>query len=416
MIVDPVCGKEGIGRLIERGVGLLRKLGYSPSYVSQNRRIWRHFAVYTGNARKAYSDPLCLGFLKSCGITKRNQGRRLEVPERNIRTAMRVLGEIHERGEFSLRMTVGGRPSIPSWFQEACLAHERFCREKKGMLEVSIKQHSNRLRRFFRFMERQGITGWDGLSANLLSRFLHTLTPLRRAGRRGYTDSLRSFFRSLFCLGILPMDWANFVPKTAPVHDVAHSYPWSPEEIGRLLGILDRSTASGKRDYAFLLLVARLGIRSGDACSLRLENFDWTGNAIRFIQEKTGIAHVLPLLPDIGMAVVDYLRHGRPNSPCREVFLRHRGPNNEPLGRTAMNGALRSAKKKAGIKIPKSFRAGLHSLRHSLATRLLEEGAPWPSISAVMGHVCPDTTQVYAKSSMSLLRKVAIDPEEVCYG
>jgi integrase len=402
MSSDPVCGQESVGQLIERGVGWLKESGCPPSLVASSKGIWKLFAARTGNGRQAYSDRLGQTFLKSRGITKDQVDGRLCARKGEVRTAMQMLGEIHRSGGAAFSLHV--------------LAHERFCREKKGMADGSIRRYSERLRHFLRFLGQQGVCGWDDFSAGLLSRFLHTLAPLRRATRRRHMDALRSFFRSLFCLGILQKDWTGYIPKIAPANDATDPYQWPPEETGRLLGAIDRSTASGKRDYAFLLLIARLGIRGGDAGSLRLENFDWAANAIRFVQEKTGIPHVLPLLPDVGMAVVDYLRHGRPASPCREVFLRHRGPGNGSLSCSAMYGALKKAKRKAGLSISKDFRAGLHSFRHSLATRLLEEGVPWPSISGVMGHVDPDTTQIYAKSSTFLLRKVALDPEEVRHG
>jgi len=418
--------EESIGQVVKRGCDWLKEHGHSSESVAQSEGIWMQFAEFAGGADQPYSERLRWTFLESFGITKHH--RRLYGLKCSIRGTMWLLSIIYSKGQ-----ETGGKSGLPGrrglgrkhsgvskerlapWLITAVMAHQNFCREQRGISDVTIYRYSEDVQRFLRFFEQQGGKNWNDLSGKLFSQFLLTLPQIKRKTRLAFMVSLRSFFHSLFCLGMITKDWSDCLPKVAPPWDSAESYRWKDEEIERLLGSIDRSSGIGKRNYAFILIAVRLGVRSGDICSLRLEDIDWVHSAIRFTQRKTGIGIALPLLPDVGLAVIDYLRHGRPKSGRREVFLMHQFRGKKPLKSRHSWRFLDKLKRKAGIQIPSGVHAGFHSFRHTLATRLLEEGSVWPTISSVLGHVNPDSTQIYAKASIPLLRKVAIDPEEVLY-
>jgi len=407
--------RENVGQLIERGVSRLKEIGYSPEFVSQTEGIWAQFMHFAGGAAKNYSDDLRWAFLGSFGITRCHRYYRLDDLKSALRTAMWILFSIWRNKRKGLVFPVKER--MAPWYLHALMEYQRFCREKRGMAESTIYRYSIVIRCFVKYYcARHAGMDWNGLSGNLISQFLLALPHLKRKTRLAYMVSLRSFFRGLFCLGIIADNWSGCLPKIAAPWDSAESHRWKAEEIDRLLGVIDRSTAIGKRDYAFILVAIRLGVRSGDICSLCLEDIDWEHSAIRFMQRKTGIGIALPLLPDVGLAIIDYLRHGRPKSSRREVFLIHQLRGKKPINQKHAFFVLKKARLKAGIQIPPGVHAGFHSFRHTLATRLLEEGSAWPIISGVLGHTNPDTTQIYAKASMPLLRQVALDPEEVRYG
>jgi integrase len=157
-------------------------------------------------------------------------------------------------------------------------------------------------------------------------------------------------------------------------------------------------------------------MRSGDIRDLRLDDLDWERARIRIIQSKTGTPLELPLPSDVGDALIDYLRHGRPVTVRREIFLRNHAPF-EPFGPdNNLYSIITDYRRKAGIKLPRLNSSGLHSLRHTLASRLLEAGTPLDTIAGVMGHLSLDTTRLYTRINVEALRQAALDPEEVLRG
>ncbi len=152
-------------------------------------------------------------------------------------------------------------------------------------------------------------------------------------------------------------------------------------------------------------------MRAGDIRGLQLEHLLWDEAKITYIQEKTRVSLCLPLTEEVGTALIDYLRHGRPETTHRDVFLRLTAPF-DPLASTAALCAIITAyRRQAGIAIPDDRAGGMHALRHSLASRLLERGTPLETISHIMGHVSPASTQIYAKVGIEGLRSVALDWE-----
>jgi integrase len=187
---------------------------------------------------------------------------------------------------------------------------------------------------------------------------------------------------------------------------------WTPQDLQALLTAVDRASPIGKRDYAILLLAARLGLRAGDIRALRIDQLDWEHACIHVVQAKTGTPLDLPLTEEVGLALIDYLRNGRPAATHREVFLRHNAPF-EPFGRdNNLYWIISTYRRKAGIELPRESRRGLHSLRHTLASRLMEAGVPIDSIAGAMGHLSPDTTRLYLQMDVNALRRAALDPEE----
>jgi integrase len=176
------------------------------------------------------------------------------------------------------------------------------------------------------------------------------------------------------------------------------------ETVQDFLNAIDRSTPMGKRDYAIFLLMATYGLRAVEVGHLKLENIDWRRERISLIQTKTGSGLTLPLTDEVGASLVDYLRHGRPPCPFREVFLRVVAPTG-PLGPQGVSYTFRSRVKRCGLPIP--FK-GPHCLRHSLAVHLLRQGGSLKEIGDVLGHKNAESTCVYIRLAVEDLREVAL--------
>jgi integrase/recombinase XerD len=215
--------------------------------------------------------------------------------------------------------------------------------------------------------------------------------------------ALRSFFRYARYRGHINSDLAASVPKVAQWSLVSIPRGLPREHIILVLSKCDRQTAAGRRDYAILLLLARLGIRAGEVKSLKLEDIDWQASRIT-IHGKSRADLQLPLPRDVGEAIADYLCHGRPCTNERYVFLRAYAPVKRLTGQATVSGIVARALIRAGIDSP--WR-GAHQFRHSLATEMLRQGASLSEIGEVLGHRSPDTTAIYAKVDLASLSALA---------
>lgn len=228
-------------------------------------------------------------------------------------------------------------------------------------------------------------------------------------GRSGeYTrllaTALRSFFRFLFFCGDLPTDLSASVPTVRKRRRTAAPTFLSPDEIDRTIAATDRSTLTGRRDHAVLLLLARLGLRAGEIILLELDDIHWrTGEIV--IRGKGRVIEPLPLLADIGEALARYLRDGHRKSESRRVFQRSYPPYVGLTGPAAIGHIVRAALSRAGVR--RSGRGAAHLFRHGLATQMIRSGASLTEIAEVLRHRSLNTTAVYAHVSFEALRMVA---------
>ena len=225
----------------------------------------------------------------------------------------------------------------------------------------------------------------------------------RSHGKRTIT-ALRSFLRFLLQCGAIQTDLARTLPGVASwrLSHLPKSLP--PEQVERLLTCCDRSSPTGKRDYAILLLLARLGLRGGEVVAMTLEDLDWERGEI-VVRGKGQRLERLPLPADVGAALACYLCDVRPACATRRVFIRMKAPQQGLAGPVAICCIVRRALRRAGL--DPEFK-GAHLLRHSLATDLLRRGASLGEIGQLLRHRQPTTTQIYAKVDIAALRSIAL--------
>jgi integrase/recombinase XerD len=251
------------------------------------------------------------------------------------------------------------------------------------------------------------------ITSQLLSQFTETLIDYHPKSIQAILTVLRSFLRFLYLKSYHAKDLSGDVP-----HIKNHYYPsipnaWKAEDVKHILAAVDRGNPLGKRDYAILLLVTRLGMRVGDIRDLKLSSLKWDIKKIEIVQQKTAHSISYPLLDDIGWAIIDYLKHGRPITDSPYLFVRLLAPF-ESFGKHAnLHQIITKYTRLGGVALPKGAKRGMHSLRHALASLLLEQHTPLPIISEILGHVSTQSTNVYLKIDQENLRKCALDPEEV---
>jgi site-specific recombinase XerD len=215
--------------------------------------------------------------------------------------------------------------------------------------------------------------------------------------------ALRVFFRFLRLRGLTSVDLAAAVSAVSNRRRAEWPKFISPKQVQQLLDSCDRRQPVGRRDFAILLLLARLGLRAGEVLALTLEDIDWETGVLT-IRGKGRRVDQLPLPPDVGKALVDYLRHGRPRCATRRLFVRSRAPFRELARNSCVCTVVRYACARAGLSPPQK---GAHLLRHSLATNMLRRGASLREIGEVLRHRQPNTTEIYAKVDLEALKTVA---------
>jgi len=252
-----------------------------------------------------------------------------------------------------------------------------------------------------------------GITPEIISNYVISICPKHEKSIASILTTLRVFLRFLYLNGYIEKDLSLSVPKQNRYYYPAVPSTWEPAEVKRMLEAIDRGSPLGKRDYAILLLVAKLGIRAGDIKALKLSDLIWTAKTITITQEKTNVEVTYPILHDVGWALIDYLQNARPVCRTPYLFVRLHAPF-EAFGENAnLHNIITKYTRLAGISVPRGKRHGLHSLRHSLASTLLEQGASLALISEILGHVDSKSTSVYVHTDLNGLKACALDPEEV---
>lgn len=218
------------------------------------------------------------------------------------------------------------------------------------------------------------------------------------------TSALRSFFRFLYERGKITTDLAASVPKVANWQQSTLPKFLEPEQVERLINACNRATPAGRRDYAVLLLLARLGLRAGEVAHLELDDIDWENGEL-MVRGKSVRHDRLPIPKDVGEALAGYLCDVRPHCSSRRVFLRMRAPRQGFTNFIAVCNIVQRAFMRAGLN-PEC--RGSHRLRHSLATQMLRGGASLAEIGEVLRHQLPSTTEIYTKVDVTALRALAL--------
>lgn len=244
-----------------------------------------------------------------------------------------------------------------------------------------------------------------------LSDFVGSQIHLKPKTVAVIVSDLRSFMRYLCMVGVLPHDLSPSVPKVRIPRDARIPSIWSRNDVEAILQAVDRHSPKGKRDYVILLLACRLGMRVSDIRNLRLDDIHWEEERIDFVQLKTKEPLALPLTEEVGEALIDYLQYGRPVTSYRELFLRINAPIQPLSNNNNLHSIITFYRQRAGIKLPRQRSKGMHSLRHTVATRLLEAEIPLEIISNVMGHMTLESTQIYMKVDVEALRSAALNLE-----
>ncbi|MEI9425416.1 site-specific integrase [Mesorhizobium sp. Cs1299R1N1] len=331
---------------------------------------------------------------------------------RSGRRRKRIGNEVRNPIRQMLRLAVTGyvgrgrlhKPDNP--FERQAPGLLKYLTEEKGLRQRSIDQYRFSLRQFATYLERIGVGDLANLSPTLLSGFIAEYAPPRVSWStvRNACGVLRVFLRYLHREGVLAKDLSSLVefPQSYRHAGVPRSISW--EQVEQVLAGIDRRSASGKRDYAMMMLLATYGLRAAEVATLTLDDIDWRNERLKIRDRKAGNTTTYPLSAAVGGAIIEYLKNGRPATTCREVFMRCCAPH-APIGSAAVVCRAAHFIRKAGISVP---RAGSHVLRHSCVQRLLNANFPLKHIGDYVGHRSASSTQIYGKIAVEQLREIAL--------
>ena len=407
-----------LGRLITDAIWQLERLGYSRRSRYRYRTIWGHLAEFScrEGLGDSFSEDLAARFEAAFRVADGEGDEPGQQWRRHVACGMKVLTDYARHGRIDRVRTNVKDCQVPPAMESVLQGYERYCRERLLLRPSTLQSRTRVLRAFLDFLRQKNVKTLGDMQAGVLSEFLSSQGHLKPRTVSRVISDLRSFLRFLTMRGILHQDLTPALPRIRVPRDACIPSVWSPELIDKLLLAIDRSSAKGRRDYAILLLACRLGLRAGDIRKLRLDDINWDESRIEITQSKTGAPLHLPLSEEVGQALIDYLRSGRPRTACREIFLKLQPPIEPFGGNNNLHYIVTYWRQLAGISFRSPQRRGLHSLRHSLATRLLQMDTPCETIAGIMGHATLESTRIYAKADLEGLRSIALDPEEASHG
>lgn len=406
--------KSQIHELTSKILTDLQKENYADYTVGRYRHCFNGLHKYVEESGiEYYSTKVGIDYIRhKFGINVKGLYGKQPANVRSTIRGLQVLLDYSEYGAMVTKMRPGKKPfECPVAFVNDYEGFKKECiaRNYAPLGKVSI---FSILQKFFVFLDDAGVTSSNKITNGLIIKFLTSYSGNSTRYIASIISTLRNYLTFLYQDGIIETDLAICLPKVRVTRNAFIPSVWKQEDVKRLLDSIDRHNPRGKRDYAILLLVIRLGLRVSDIRSLRLTDLNWNRKILSIIMQKTKQPLELPLLDDIGWAIIDYLKNGRPQTISDCVFIRHRAPYDGFSSN--LSKMLGRYMNRAGVKMS-GQQHGLHSLRSTLARAMLKNGTPLPVISEALGHQNIQTTSIYLKIDMEGLRNCVIDPEEVCH-
>ena len=408
--------RDSAGRVL----AALRDAGRGEGTVRRHRVVVERFAAFlAGRGLDMASDRVCIDFIADqTGV--RLGSLREPVKDKDAggvrRSVVLMADALAGRKVRADRSVIAAKDGCPARFRVLRDDYVASCR-RRGNAEATVVAKDKAACRFLGYLDEMGVDNLAALGVRDVSGFFLRQRGLRRKTVAGMRSCLADFLAFLAAAGRAPGSLADRLPPHRHVRHESEPHLWTVDEIRRVLAVIDRQSATGKRDYAMILATARLGLRISDLRQLELGDLDWRAKRITIVQHKTGRPLSLPLLDDVGWAIIDYVRGGRPETACPKVFVKHRHPFDAFGGASSVASRLSRHAARAGITFPPGQVCGMHSLRGALAVAMIGNGTSIPVVSAVLGHASSDTTQAYSlRFDVERLRCCALDVEDVIEG
>ncbi len=395
-----------ISELIEKMDAHMVSLGYTASTLRHYRQAWnalKNLALSEGATH----------FSKELGFRLLREHYKIDPYESNlseyksvVRRSVMLLLEFQISGMIAKRQPKGDY-DIPAGFKAAGNQFMDFLRES-SLAPGTIYNYRMFIFRATSFFVNHGALGFESLNNGLINLYMKTFAGFSKAYISANMHSLSKFLDYAHEQGYT--DKVFSFPSITVYKDRRVPEYYTADEVSKILSSIDRGNALGKRNYAMVLLGARYGLRISDIISLKLSELDFENKRISITQQKTGKPLTLDILPDVGWALIDYLKNGRPDAECDNVFLRHTHPYKAFTRGETMQYMLRQYALSAGIwKAGTEKHCSFHMLRYSLASDLIQQGVSLTTISGILGHSELNVTTLYARLDVPQLKACALE-------
>lgn len=390
--------------LIKRACQYLSEnLSYSPVTIEVYHKFWRRLSHFMMDLSYSKYD-------KSVGEEFLLFTLGKKEPLQYNRFQKNLVRSVKFITEFSTGNKITVMPEVEDFSSNIGVLIKAFLlyREKENRLSPRTRHDDCLyLSKFIHYLNATGILEVEQLHLKIVIDFLQSLNTSQRAMRSSCIVRLRKMFSYWYDQNIITVNLARQMPNDIYRQQAKLPSVYTKLEITAMLDNIDRSNGQGKRDYAILLLLSRYGLRASDVCLLEFNNIRWEENIIIISQYKTGIHLELPLLKEVGEAIIDYLKYGRPKTTLPNIFLKLKSPYGQ-MSSGSIYDAVNKAMRFAGIK-PNCRKHGSHIFRHTLASLLLKEQSVLPVISEVLGHTSTDSTKTYIRIDIDSLRKCTLE-------
>jgi integrase/recombinase XerD len=411
--MDEKAAQEAAGRVL----AVLHDAGRSEATVRRYQAVLDRFAAFliVHNLDVA-NDKVCIEFVvDQTGV--RLGSLREPLADKKVQAVRRpvllVADMLAGRAVDIDRSVIPAKDDCPTRFRGLRDEYLASCRGR-GNAEATVIAKDKSASKFLAYLDGAGMGDLAGLGVRDVSGFLLRQRHLHRKTVAAMRSCLADFLAFLAAADRAPQGLADRLPPHRHVRHESDPHLWTADEIRRLLAGIDRESATGKRDYAMILTTARLGLRISDLRNMEFADLDWRAKTLTIVQHKTGRPLQLPLPGDVGWAIIDYIRCGRPETACAKVFVKHRHPFGTFGCVSSIASRLSRHAARVGMVFPPDEVCGMHSLRGALAVAMIGAGTPIPVVSAVLGHACSNTTQAhYLRFDVERLRCCALDVEDV---
>ena len=389
------------------GIYLERDLGYALKTSYLYRRIWRQVREFMfTNEITHYDESVEKQFLRFKFHDKVKQD--LTVTRRVTYNGLKMLTEFDKTG----KINVPARPSrYPLHFKGSIgkiIEKFLYAKKKTNPSRSTFHSYQRHLFEFMEYCDNQNIYCVENIDLAVLLRFINQCDSSKKTVIVIIIATLRAFMKYLHEQKLTSIDYSGKIPRAKVVQQPKIPSTYSKEEVEKLIASVDRTSSIGKRNYVIIIIASRLGLRASDISRLKFEHINWNTNTIEIFQFKTGKQLVLPLLPDIGNSIIDYMKYGRPKSTQPYLLLTARPPYGRFTTSNVVTHVVQRAMIKAGIDT-KSRRFGPHALRHSLGFRMLEKSTTLPVISEVLGHQNSESTRYYLRIDLTSMQQCMLE-------
>jgi integrase/recombinase XerD len=405
--------KKSLVKLLHDLEQELLRLGYTKGSMQFYQTQWKKLLQFAKNRGEIYySEQLGLAFIeKYYLIIEKDFNRELSRSDVQKLRVIRMIGDFHLHHTILRRYNKHEKEILTN--HNFIVIRNRFklyC-ENKNYSTGTVDNHVKKSARFMDYLSSQNITNCKAITLPLIHAYIKTLAGYTYQTVAQNICSMRVFLRFLLEIGKVKTCFAEKMPSVQARKQTSIPSVWTASELKKLIGAIDRGSPQGKRDYAIILLACCLGIRCMDIKNLKMEHFHWAEKKLIFIQSKTKIPLILPLVSEVGWAVIDYLKYGRPKIESPYIFVRHMAPFVPFSEDDHLAQLIKKYMVIAHIHRLKKKR-GMHSLRHTMASMLLEKDTPLPVISDILGHIDTNATAVYLKVGIKKLKECALSFEE----